>query len=349
MPPYISCSFIKAIQPRMATRSFPSFWLQRGLRARALWPLAIVYAQLMRNRRRDYRQGRRTVIHIAAPVLVIGNLSVGGTGKTPLVIHMVQRARALGYQPGVVLRGYGGSARGEMAVTPESDPRQVGDEAVLIARRTKAPVWVGRDRVKAAEQLLDHSSVDLVISDDGLQHYRLGRDVEIAVIDVERQHGNAWCLPAGPLREPIERLEAVDLVLAQGGRMPTAQGSFTLVPGALEALKAEGSPPQPGECVHAVAGIGRPERFFGTLKQLGYPVIPHALGDHHDYQGDEFDFADSLAVVMTEKDAVKCQMLAPENSWVLPVDAQPDECTARALDQMINTACTRHLARSPSQ
>ena len=230
-----------------------------------------------------------------------------------------------------------------------SDPDAVGDEALLLARRTGRPVMVGRDRPAAARALLAAAPVDLVISDDGLQHYALGRDVEIAVVDAQRRHGNGRCLPAGPLREPVERLEAVDLVVGNGAALTPGGAFFRLEPAALQPLAEltdPPAPPAPGSRVHAVAGIGHPQRFFATLTRLGYQPERHALGDHHRFRAADLHFADDRPVIVTEKDAVKCQALAPANSWFLPVMAQPDPATAERLRALLGMAKTRFAKRS---
>ncbi|PWG63229.1 tetraacyldisaccharide 4'-kinase [Sediminicurvatus halobius] len=314
----------------------PRFWLQDGLGARLLAPLGALTAAVARRRLRRHRQGIG-VWRAPVPVLVVGNLFVGGSGKTPLVIWLVERARALGHQPGVVLRGYGGRARDwPRGVTPASDPAEVGDEAVLIARRTGAPVAAGPDRPAAVRQLLALSPCDLVISDDGLQHYALGRDAEIIVLDAARGLGNGRCLPAGPLREPAARLDTVDLVVGNGGATAHSPHAFTLQPGTLEPVgQGGGTPPAPGARVHGIAGIGHPERFFAALEHLGYEVIGHPLPDHHVPRPDDVDFGDGLPVIMTEKDAVKCQALARAGLWALPVTAVPDGATTAELDRLL--------------
>lgn len=324
------------------SRRLPRFWLRDGLPARLLAPLGALTAAWTRHRRAAYASGRRSAWRAPVPVLVVGNLFVGGSGKTPLVVWLVQRARRLGCRPGVVLRGYGGRARAwPRRVTAASDPGQVGDEAVLIARRTGAPVVADPDRPAAVRALLETADCDLVLSDDGLQHYALARDAEIAVVDAERGLGNGRCLPAGPLREPRERLQAVDLVVGNGGPVPGSPHAFTLEPEALAAVGEGGTPPAAGERVHAVAGIGHPERFFATLSGLGFEVIPHPLPDHHVLRAAELDFGDGLAVIMTEKDAVKCAGFARPGLWYLPVAARPAAATAAALEALLRRLAGR--------
>jgi len=324
------------------SRTLPRFWLRDGLPARLLAPLGGLTAAWARRRHAAYADGRRRGWRAPVPVLVVGNLFVGGSGKTPLVIWLAERARALGLRPGVVLRGYGGQARSwPQMVTGASDPEQVGDEAVLIARRTGVPVAAGPDRPAAVRALLAGHACGLVLSDDGLQHYALARDAEVVVVDAVRGLGNGRCVPAGPLREPPERLQAVDLVIGNGAAVPGSPHAFTLAPGALTAVGEDSRPPLAGDRVHAVAGIGHPERFFETLTGLGFRVIPHPLPDHHALRAGDLEFGDGLAVVMTEKDAVKCARLTRPGLWCLPVAAQPAAQTASALEALLRRLTPR--------
>lgn len=310
----------------------PGWWLRRGRVDRMLSPLGALHAAAGRARRRYWRS---RAPRLPVPVLVVGNLFVGGSGKTPLVIHLAGLLQRRGRRCGVVLRGYGGrGGHWPQRVGPDSDPAVVGDEAVLIARRTGVPIAAGPDRVAAA-RLLVEAGCDLVVSDDGMQHYRLHRDAEIAVVDAARGLGNGRCLPAGPLREPPERLTDADLVLAQGAAWRGAAGYYELVPGELRPLSGDAvHAPGAGERVHAIAGIGNPARFFATLRALGYTVIPHAFADHHGFAPAELDFGDDLPVIMTEKDAVKCPGAA--GAWFLPVTAVPDTAAAAAIDRLLN-------------
>ncbi len=305
-----------------------------------LWPLAGLYGVAVGGRRLAYRAGLRRARRLKAPVIVVGNLTVGGTGKTPLVIWLCEHLRRHGWRPGVVARGYRGRARHwPQQVRSDSDPVMVGDEAVLVARRTGCPVCVGPDRVAAGEALLAHTDADIVVSDDGLQHLALARDLEILVMDGERGLGNRLLLPAGPLREPASRREGVDLVVATGKPQPGAHlmrlGRPRLVPlGAEEA----GSTPLDrlaGREVHALAGIGHPERFFALLESHGLKVMPHPLPDHHHYHARDLDFGDDRPVVMTEKDAVKCRRWGRPGLWAVAVDAEPAPAFVEALDQRL--------------
>jgi tetraacyldisaccharide 4'-kinase len=295
-----------------------------------LLPLAGVFGLVVGLRRLLYRLGVLRSTGFPVPVVVVGNISVGGTGKTPLVIWLTEYLRGRGWRPGLVSRGYGGGARHwPQQVRGDSDPASVGDEAVLLARRGGCPVCVGPDRPAAVAALLAHSDCDIVISDDGLQHYALRRDLEIAVIDGVRRFGNGWLLPAGPLREPRRRLRSVDLVVVNGAEPHRGEYAMRLRRPEVVPLAGQGGP-EPlgrfaGQAVHGVAGIGNPERFFDLLRAQGIVVLAHAFPDHHRFRAEDLVFEDpELPVLMTEKDAVKCRRFAAANHWVVRVDAEPD-------------------------
>ena len=299
-------------------------WYQRCSWLLLLTPVALVYCGLVRLRRWFYRVGWLAGHRLPVPVVIVGNLTVGGTGKTPLVIWLVDFLKAAGYRPGVIACGYRGKARDwPQTVQADSDPMELGDEAVLLAGRCECPVVVGPDRVTAARALLETSDCDLIVCDDGLQHYALERDVEIVVIDGERRFGNGWCLPAGPLREPPTRLTKVDLTVVNGPESLPGEYSMTLrVERAnnLETGHGSRSLADFGHgSVHAIAGIGNPERFFTSLRQAGVLFEKHVFPDHHLYSVQELAFDDGRPLVMTEKDAVKCRTFALANSWYVPV------------------------------
>lgn len=302
-----------------------------------LAPLGLLYGGAVSLRRALYKLGGLRSTRVQVPVIVVGNLAVGGTGKTPLVIWLVEVLRRAGKHPGVVSRGYGGLAtHWPQQVTADSDPRQVGDEPVLIAARAACPVVVDPDRVRAAQTLLATHPCDVIVSDDGLQHYALQRDVEIAVVDGVRRHGNGRCLPAGPLREPLRRLREVDVVIVNGGDAADAC-RFDLIGDTACALdgKRAARPLDEfaGLAVHGVAGIGRPARFFDHLRRRGLNVIEHAFPDHHGFRAEDVRFEDGLPVLMTEKDAVKCGDFADATHWYVPVSACVEKsCEARLLD-----------------
>ena len=297
-----------------------------------LLPLSWVFSILVALRRSLYRMGLLKSFRVPVPVVVVGNITVGGTGKTPLVLWLARFLSENGYRPGIVSRGYGGSTETPREVTNDAQASQVGDEPVLLAARGGCPVWVGRDRVVAVQALLaKYPRVNVIIADDGLQHYRLRRDVEIAVLDGERSVGNGFLLPAGPLRESVARLREVDAVVLNGGGTAQPDAGRTTYPMTLEGsvLYHLADPAQTataesfhGGKVHAIAGIGNPARFFRHLEALGVSIVPHAFPDHHAYKTADLDFHDGAPIVMTEKDAVKCRELAVDRCWVLAVDAR---------------------------
>jgi len=261
------------------------------------------------------------------PVVAIGNLTVGGSGKTPLAIHVAELLKARGWSPAIVSRGYGGTVRSPRGVSLASDPAEVGDEPVLMARRSGCPVWVGRDRVAVIAALRhEHPDCNVVVLDDGLQHYRLRRDLEIVVVDA-RAFGNGFMLPAGPLREPRTRLWTVDAVVAHG--TDAVKGYAMQLEGdelhrATDARDRRKAQAFAGERVHAVAGISDPNRFFLHLARLGVKVVPHPFPDHHPLRAEDLEFGDAAPVMMTEKDAVKCKRFAKPQHWILPVRAVPE-------------------------
>ena len=295
-----------------------------------LLPLSGLFALLAAARRRAYRAGWLPVTRLPVPVLVVGNLTAGGAGKTPLTLRLLQWLRAAGYTPGVISRGYGGAARKPMPVSADSDAAMVGDEPILLARRGGCPVWIGRARAEAGRSLLAfHPEVDVLVADDGLQHYALARDLEIVVVDGERGFGNGHLLPAGPLREPLSRLASVDAVVINGDggaatgaptgfAMALVGARFVNLADPTRVVDAAAFRPGP---VGAVAGIGHPERFFAQLRRMGLDIAPRAFADHHAYVADDLPAG---AVVMTEKDAVKCAGFGRDDLWYLAVDAEVD-------------------------
>ncbi|HEY9131566.1 MAG TPA: tetraacyldisaccharide 4'-kinase [Dyella sp.] len=302
-------------------------WYGQG---RAPWwtgPLSALYGALSGLRRMLYRSGALSSERLPVPVLVIGNISVGGTGKTPLTIAVAEALRQHGFRPGVVSRGYGGTQREPLLLDAMPDPARVGDEPCLI-RASGVEVAVGRDRPAAARLLLA-AGCDVVIADDGLQHYRLARDIEICVIDGERRFGNSRLLPAGPLREPLRRLETVTFRVCNGGRPGPAEVPMKLSGGEARGLLDCHTVPLgtfAGQPVRAVAAIGNPQRFFDSLRGQGLDVEAQAFPDHHAYTAAELDFPGRQPLLMTEKDAVKCMAFAKPHWWAVPVRAQlPDD------------------------
>lgn len=316
---------IKAQRTKLAQH-----WLQASYQ-RDNWlsyfqPLSWLYAAIVTTRRHCYQAGLLKQTQFPVPVIVVGNVTLGGTGKTPIVIWLARYLKSKGFKPGIVSRGYGSQARlYPLRLTPNADPTYVGDEPYLIYQRTQCPTVVDPNRVQAVQTLLQNDPVDLIIADDGLQHYALGRTVEIAVIDGERRLGNGYCLPAGPLREPKSRLQQVDMVVCHGNEPELNEWQMQLQPQDLLQPIGDGEPTPlsrfVGKQVHAVAGIGNPDRFFKSLRQAGLEVIPHVFPDHHRYTENDLQFQEKLPMIMTEKDAVKCHHFQFRQAWYLPVDA----------------------------
>jgi tetraacyldisaccharide 4'-kinase len=298
-------------------------WYGKGQIPWWCYPLAGFYGAVVSLRRGLYRRGWLKAVRLPCPVIVVGNLTAGGAGKTPLTLALIDALRTRGYRPGVVSRGYGGKQRGPLLLEAFPDPFEVGDEPALI-RATGVPVAIGRDRPAAAQLLVD-AGCNVLIADDGLQHYRLARDIEICVIDGERRFGNAKLLPAGPLREPLQRLDHVDFRVCNGGEaladeVPMRLHGDTaraLMDGHEQALSGFS-----GMQVHAVAAIGHPQRFFASLAARGIELIPHVFADHHAFTPADLAFNDGLPVLMTEKDAVKCRIFAHADWWSVPVKAE---------------------------
>lgn len=308
-------------------------WVRVGIWHILLIPLSWLFYLLTTGRRKAYESGLLKSYRPPVPLIVVGNISVGGTGKTPLVIWLVEQLRQAGYRPAVISRGYGGSKAAVQAVRADSSPADVGDEPVLLARRTACPVWVGADRVAVQRELLQaHPDCNVLISDDGLQHYRMQRDIEIVVVDAERGFGNEWLLPAGPLREPFTRLSKIDALVYNGRQAPVGGYGMMLRAGVLHNLLDSGLTTEiaalQAQKVHAIAGIGNPRRFFQQLHDLGLVAETHAFADHHSFHAEDLAFAGDAPVLMTEKDAVKCAAFAKPNWWYLPVDAEIDSALA---------------------
>lgn len=328
-----------------AERVLTQSWQRRGPLAWILWPVSLLFRALSAVRRALYRTGVLRSFRLPVPVIIVGNIYVGGTGKTPLVIWLVEELRRAGLMPGVISRGYGTRNDTPSPVTPDSLPESVGDEPALIARRTQCPVTVGRDRVAAAQALLaTHPQVNVIVSDDGLQHYRLGRDVEIVLCD-ERGNGNGWMLPAGPLREPPSRRR--DFTVFNTATPSSADGAsifrMELVGEAAVRLSDRRESILLRELVSAgksrrilaAAGIGNPARFFNMLRAAGLAVEEMPLPDHYDFAANPFAGINADIILITEKDAVKCMRIDTINSdpriWVVPVTARIDRALANRI------------------
>ena len=309
-------------------RLFNRIWYRRNHPLSLLLaPLGWLYGAAMLARRAAYRLSILPSRRFELPVIVVGNLTVGGTGKTPLVVWLARLLRAAGYRPAIVCNGYGGeAAQWPQQVRTDSDPVVVGEESVLLARHSQCPVAAGSDRIAAIDALRQHAECDVILCDDGLQHLRLQRDIEVAVVDGVRRHGNGRCLPAGPLREPASRMSSVDIVVANEG---AARGEFEmkLKPGQLTSVKLPreeyGLENLRGATVHAVCGIGNPGSFFSLIERHGASVIAHEFPDHYRFRQSDICFDDELPVLMTEKDAIKCERFATELHWYVAVEAQP--------------------------
>jgi len=292
-----------------------------------LAPLSGLYRAVITLRRALYKRGLLKSSTLSVPVIIVGNITVGGTGKTPTVIWLAKQLKQAGYKPGIISRGYGGKKTEQpIMVTEASIASDVGDEPIIIYRQSSCPMVVGSNRVAAGQMLLAHYDCDVIISDDGLQHYALNRDIEIVVIDGKREFGNQYCLPAGPLREPLSRLSSVDFIIHNGSPTPDAvQHNMTLMQhAAINLAEPERSKPLiefEHTDIHAVAGIGNPQRFFDQLTAQNITVTAHSFADHHPFQANDLDFGDDKQILMTEKDAVKCQHFANKNMWYIPIEA----------------------------
>ena len=319
-------------------RLLENIWYQKGKGKWLLLPFTLLYCIL-----NTYQRWKLTCKRskITIPVIIVGNISIGGTGKTPAVIHLAKLLVKEGYKPAIITRGYGGiSTKWPQEVTVLSDTKEVGDEAVLLAKRTKLPIVAGADRYVDIQYIRSRYKCDVILSDDGLQHYHLHRDIEIVLIDAERQLGNGWCIPAGPLRESGCRLKKVDFVLYNHGLVEGKHQKDRFIQQhqlkSLFSMRLSGNriyslsgkeryqdlTVLKGQTVHAVTGIGNPFRFYSALEQLGVNLIKHSFPDHHNFKQKELHFNDHKLIIMTEKDAVKCKQFMLDNCWYLPIEAQ---------------------------
>ncbi len=312
------------------------FWYQkRSVISWLLSPLALIYHTVATTRKSLYKNGTLKSTKLSVPVIVVGNITVGGTGKSPMVGWLAELLQAQGFKPGIISRGYKGSLNSTPTLLNDQHTAQeVGDEPLMLFHRLQIPIVICRDRVKAGEYLIEQTDCNMIISDDGLQHYALDRDMEIIMVDGNRRFGNEMCLPAGPLRELKSRCETTPwIVYTQDDSMPY---NLHLDPEFLTRTERE----QPltslkGRTVHAVAGIGNPERFFSLLRRLGATVIPHPMPDHHCYTESDLQFDDDHWVVMTSKDCVKCKKMMGDNVYVLQVKAILSEELTKDLTQAV--------------
>lgn len=304
-------------------------WYQNHYLHYPLIPFSFIYKGIISLRRLLYQHGIKKTTSFPLPIIVVGNITVGGNGKTPLVIYVIELLKHHGYKPAVVSRGYGAKADYyPCQVKGHSDPAMVGDEPVLIARRTGVPVMVDPDRVQAVRKIVEKTNCNVIVADDGLQHYALNRDIEISVIHGNKGYGNGYCLPAGPMREPISRLETVHFMVTS---KPSRSDEYAMEINYLNFInlndlgrKVEAAHFK-NQTIHAVAGIASPDRFFKALRALGLNIIEHAFPDHYQYVREDLNFGPDAVLIMTEKDAVKCAQFAIANSWCLPISAKVTE------------------------
>ncbi|MEM7358973.1 MAG: tetraacyldisaccharide 4'-kinase [Pseudomonadota bacterium] len=331
-------------------------WQQPNLLTILLWPLSLLYRLGFLLKKSTYTLGLRKAYRAPVPLIVVGNITVGGTGKTPLVVHLVEQLRLLGYTPGVISRGYGGqSDTYPLLVTSDTPAELAGDEPVLIQRRCNVPLVVGPDRKADIELLLESGTVDIIVSDDGLQHFAMARDIEICVVDESRPQTNQHLLPAGPYREPRSRLQSVDILVTHhkpNGSLNEQKGTNNQESEAI-VMSLRASDPLPliqpeqraldsNQGLHAVAGIGNPQRFFHSCREQGWQIVEHVFEDHHRYSASDLLFGDDLPVIMTEKDAVKCKKFASEAHWYLPVSVKMSASFNSKLTLLLERLDTHH-------
>ena len=316
------------------------YWYSLNFISIILLPLTGLFCFLSSVRRTLYKTGFLQSYKAPLPVIVVGNITVGGTGKTPLIIELVKMLQSQGKKPGVISRGYGGKAHTwPQVVNNLSNADLVGDEPQLIFKSTQCPVVVGPDRRQDIELLIKQFDCDVILSDDGLQHYKMKRDFEIVVVDAKRGFGNGLCLPSGPLRERVSRLKQVDMVLYNGGHENDV--AFSLQPSKCHAISHNQIEAVELECfsgkrVHAIAGIGNPDRFFNMLEEYDINVIKHAFDDHYDFTKSDLNFNDEYPVLMTEKDAIKCSDFELSNHWSIPVEVRLSASAKAGLQQIID-------------
>lgn len=296
-------------------------WQKKKILAYLLWPLSFIYRIFIFVRRKFYQFHFLKINYLSIPVIVVGNITIGGTGKTPVVIALALFLKEKGWRPGIISRGYGGNTKHfPCLVHQNSNAREVGDEPILIAQHTGCPTIIDPDRSRGAKSLLKRSNCNIVISDDGLQHLSFGRDIEIVVVDGERRFGNNFCLPAGPLREPVSRLNSVDFVISKGAAQ-TNEFKLCLIPDyfyqLIQTKNKQSKEYFLGKKVHAVAGIGNPDQFFKALRKLGLNIIEHPFPDHYLFKPRDFNYGNDAIVIMTEKDAVKCVGFVDARLWCL--------------------------------
>ncbi|QFU22302.1 tetraacyldisaccharide 4'-kinase [Shewanella eurypsychrophilus] len=303
---------------------------------RLLLPLSLLFWLVSGVRRVLFKCGIKQTFALPVPVIIVGNITVGGSGKTPMVIFLIELMRKHGLKPGVISRGYGVEFEGVKSVERHMSAAEVGDEPAMIVARTAVPMVIGADRVKAAKALIHSGQVDVIISDDGLQHYRLERDIELLILDGERRFGNEMLLPSGPLREGVWRAKHVDFTIVNG-KAHDGEFQMSLQPQAIQPVSASGNGTFVPCPVVAVAGIGNPQRFFNTLHEQGHTLTKcHEFEDHQKFTLELLtQVAGEQTILMTEKDAVKCRDFAKDNWWYLAVDAKlPTKFEVNLMDKL---------------
>ncbi len=318
-------------------KSIGIFWI--------LWPIEVIYIFFINTRRALYRFNIFSIYRAPCPVVIVGNITIGGSGKTPVVIELAKNLQRRGLKIGVISRGYGSKRKSQpLIVNRDSEPLECGDEPLLIHSKANCPVVVHNSRGRAAQLLIDNFQPDLILSDDGLQHYNLARDLEIIMIDHQRDLGNRHCLPVGPLREPEERLQDADIILRRGG---DEEMSVHYQPGIWKQLKASDKPKKfpSSSLIHAIAGIGQPEQFFSMLEGMGLSITRFSYSDHHQYQQSDFDRHAGKVVVMTEKDAVKCKNLDISDAWFIEITPTlPCQVVEKVYELVVSTKINNNLA-----
>ena len=314
-------------------------WYSKNIYSLLLSPLSLIYISIIYLRYTLYQLGLISITKINVPTIVIGNIVAGGTGKTPLVIWLAKHFKDKGFLPGIVSRGYGGIYLSNMElVKPTSNPLLVGDEPVIIARNTNCPVVVAKKRAKGAKELVEKYNCNIILCDDGMQHYSLARDIEIAVIDGQRRFGNNYCFPAGPLREPKSRIFKADLIVSKyNARTCEHKMDYTYhqLVSLNELSKTIPISDLHGMTVHAIAGINNPDHFFSYLRSHKLELIIHKFPDHYSYTEDDVKFDDNFPVVMTEKDAVKCLNYSSDKHWYIPISAELSKSFVCDLDKLM--------------
>lgn len=334
-----------------------NIWYNQHAGKYALLPLTLLYCLISYLRRWKQQCQRPETEHI--PIIVVGNISVGGTGKTPLVIYIVKQLQQAGYSPAIISRGYKGKAKEwPQRVISTTSPYLVGDEPVLLATQTDVPIVVGPDRNMNIRCLLNHHACDIIISDDGLQHYKMPRAVEVIVVDAMRGFGNGWCLPAGPLRESPQRINEGDFCVINGENMPPHlaiqhPNRYTMRIQGDSLVNLSNTQQIPlstlaAQNVHVVTGIGHPQRFFNHLQNAGLKLVTHSFADHHNFQQEDLNFSHNYPIIMTEKDAVKCRKFQSDNCWYLPVKAHLSTDFTKTLLAKLDTWYTEQKLQPPS-